>query len=88
MEKYRHKTNRKLKCFFVSQVFYPDEAATPSLFTDLMVKIAENTQIDMEVWCAQPSYTTKKRQKGRVEYKNISICYVPVANFSNDIRLL
>jgi len=75
--------NRKLKCLFVSQVFYPDEPATASLFTDLMIIIAENKQIEVEVWCAQPSYTTRQRQKCRVKYKNISICYMLGTNFSN-----
>jgi hypothetical protein len=50
----------KLKFFFVSQVFYPDETATSSLFTDLAIEIAADSGVEVEIWCAQPSYSTKK----------------------------
>lgn len=74
-------TNNGFKFFFISQVFYPDETSTASLFTDLAVKIAENPRIEVEVWCAQPSYSTREKQKSKVSYKNVSICYMPGTNF-------
>jgi hypothetical protein len=38
----------KLKFFFVSQVFYPDEISTSSLFTDLAIEIAADSGIEAE----------------------------------------
>lgn len=74
----------KLKFFFVSQVFYPDETATSSLFTDLAIEIAADSGIEAEVWCAQPSYSTRERQENKVNYKNISISYMQGTNFSKE----
>ena len=71
------------KFFLVSQVFYPDEVSTASLFTDLCIVLAKD-DYEIEVWCAQPSYTTTKRQPGRVKYKEVNISYLFGTNFSKD----
>lgn len=72
------------KFFFVTQVFYPDETATASVFTDLTVKLAEYNDIDVEVWCAQPSYLTTERQPRHTEYKNVKIRNLPGTNFQKE----
>ncbi len=45
--------------FLISQVFYPDEVSTAGLFTNLCEEIAKK-EVNVDVWCAQPSYNTKK----------------------------
>lgn len=72
------------KFFFVTQVFYPDETATASLFTDLTVRLAEYPDINVEVWCAQPSYLTTQRQPRHSVYKNIKIRNLPGTNFQKE----
>ncbi len=74
------------KFFFVSQVFYPDVVSTAGLFTDLCLEIEEKGT-KVEVWCAQPSYTTLKRQPKQVFYKGIKITYIWSTNFRKDILL-
>lgn len=69
------------KFFLISQVFYPDEVSTAGLFTNLCEHIAEQ-DVQVEVWCAQPSYNTRKRQQKRVYYKGINIFYLASSNFS------
>lgn len=72
------------KFFFVTQVFYPDETATASVFTDLTVKLAEYNDITVEVWCAQPSYLTTVRQARHTEYKDVKIKNLPGTNFQKE----
>ena len=72
------------KFFFVSQVFYPDEVSTAGLFTDLCLELGKS-KVNVEVWCAQPSYTTFKRQKGKINYQGINITYVSSTNFNKDL---
>ena len=64
-----------IKFFFVSPVFYPDEVSTAGLFTSLCAYMAED-QFEVEVWCAQPSYTHSGRQSRCVSYKGIKIRYL------------
>jgi len=64
-------------------VFYPDEVSTASLFTNLCSVIAEE-DYDVEVWCAQPSYSVFKRQPSSVNYKGIKIKYLPSTNFNKN----
>jgi glycosyltransferase involved in cell wall biosynthesis len=71
------------KFFLVSQVFYPDEVSTASLFTDLCSVMAEDDYV-VEVWCAQPSYTTIKRQPGKIKYKGVNISYLAGTNYLKD----
>jgi glycosyltransferase involved in cell wall biosynthesis len=71
------------KFFLVSQVFYPDEVSTAGLFTDLCLEIAKKN-VEVEVWCGQPSYNTKKKQPKKLNYKGISIFYLPSSNFNKN----
>lgn len=72
------------KFFLISQVFYPDEVSTANLFTKLCAKIAEDKNFMVDVWCAQPSYSTLKRQPKHLVYKNINITYLRSTNFKKD----
>lgn len=73
----------KKSFFFVSQVFYPDEVSTAGLFTDLCIELSEN-EVEVTVWCSQPSYTTNKKQPRQIRYKGISIKYLRATNFKKD----
>lgn len=73
----------KKSFFFVSQVFYPDEVSTAGLFTDLCIELSEN-EVEVTVWCSQPSYTINKKQPRQVQYKGISIKYLRATNFKKD----
>lgn len=66
--------------FLISQVFYPDEVSTASLFTNLCAYLAEN-QTEVEVWAAQPSYTHSIKQPRSLEYKGIIIKYLTSTRF-------
>lgn len=68
------------KILLITQIFYPDEVSTANLFTNLCSVLAEDN-INVEVWCAQPSYTTLKRQPSVIQYNNINICYLSSTNF-------
>jgi len=68
------------KIFFISQVFYPDEVSTAGLFTSLCSYLVED-QFEVEVWCAQPSYTYSGRQPRQVDYLGIKIKYLPSTRF-------
>lgn len=72
------------KFFLISQVFYPDEVSTANLFTKLSAKIAEDKNIMVNVWCAQPSYSILKRQPKHLVYKNMNITYLHSTNFKKD----
>lgn len=68
------------KFFLISQVFYPDQVSTASLFTDLCrVLASEGTKV--EVWAAHPSYTEKERQSSDKVHHGIKIKYLPSTNF-------
>lgn len=71
------------KILLISQVFYPDEVAVANLFTKLCSVFTADGK-NMEVWCAQPSYTTLKRQPKKQIYKNIKITYLCSWNFHKD----
>lgn len=71
------------KFLLISQVFYPDEVSTASLFTNLCSVIAEE-DYDVEVWCAQPSYSVFKRQPSSINYKGIKIKYLLSTNFNKN----
>lgn len=72
----------KRRVVLISQVFYPDQVAVANLFTKLFVELIANHNIEATVWCAQPSYTTRKRQPRKLTYKGISIRYLLTTNFS------
>ena len=70
--------------FLISQVFYPDEVSTAGLFTDLCVELAQR-KYDVDVWCAQPAYSVRERQKKKkITYKGVKIRYLPSTNFSKN----
>ena len=73
----------KKKFFLISQVFYPDEVSTAGLFTNLCSVIAEDNY-EVVVWCAQPSYSVRNRQKKETVYNGIKICYLTSTNFPKD----
>ena len=64
------------KFFLISQVFYPDEVSTAGLFTGLCSYMA-GEEIEVEVWCAQPSYTYSGKQPTSTSYKGMKIRYLP-----------
>lgn len=68
------------KFLLLSQVFYPDQVSTASLFTNLCSVIAEDN-IEVEVWAGHPSYTEHSRQPQNREYNGINIQYLPSTNF-------
>lgn len=68
------------KVLFITQVFYPDEVSTANLFTDLCSALVRD-KVDIEVWCAQPSYTYTERQKGEIVFNGIHISYLTSTNF-------
>ena len=68
------------KVLFITQVFYPDEVSTANLFTDLCSALVED-KVDIEVWCAQPSYTYTQRQSDKMVYNGIQISYLASTNF-------
>ena len=78
---------KKSNFCLISQVFYPDEVSTANLFTNLCSKIAENEEIDVRVWCAQPSYSCLKRQPKHITHNKISISFLASTNFKKDILL-
>lgn len=71
------------KVLIISQVFYPDEVAVANLFTNLCSALVRSG-LEIEVWCAQPSYTcTQKQPKSRV-YNGIKIHYLKSTQFPKD----
>lgn len=77
----------KSSFFLISQVFYPDEVSTANLFTNLCSVLAEDEHIDVQVWCAQPSYSCLKRQPKYITHNNISISFLASTNFKKEILL-
>jgi colanic acid biosynthesis glycosyl transferase WcaI len=71
------------KFFLISQVFYPDEVSTAGLFTNLCEKLAERG-VGVSVWCAQPSYNTRKKQQKKCFYKGINIRYLASTRLKKD----
>jgi glycosyltransferase involved in cell wall biosynthesis len=72
------------KILFISQVFYPDEVSTANLFTNLCSELIKN-EVEVEVWCAHPSYTTPEKQARKKTYNGIKINYLPSTNFRKSI---
>lgn len=68
------------KFFLISQVFYPDQVSTASLFTDLC-SVLSGDGIEVEVWAAHPSYTNQEKQPSFLLYNGIKIKYLPSTNF-------
>jgi glycosyltransferase involved in cell wall biosynthesis len=64
-------------------VFYPDEVAVANLFTNLSVELAASG-LEIEVWCAQPSYTNNRRQPHELFYKGLHIKYLRSTTFHKD----
>jgi len=75
------------RLLLVTQVFYPDEVSTANLFTDLCIELKNTNHIEIDVWCAQPSYSTFERQKPLVSFNNINIYYLPSTNFSKSHKI-
>ena len=67
--------------FLITQVFYPDECAAASLYTDLSIELVKANNTEVTVWCAQPSYTTTTKQPRKAVYEKINIHYIPTTNF-------
>lgn len=64
-------------------VFYPDEVAVANLFTNLSVELAASG-LEIEVWCAQPSYTNNRRQPHELLYRGMKIKYLRSTTFHKD----
>jgi glycosyltransferase involved in cell wall biosynthesis len=73
----------KNRVLLISQVFYPDEVAVANLFTNLC-SVLVKSDTDINVWCAQPSYTCKTRQHRLKTYNGIKIHYLRSTNFHKD----
>lgn len=71
------------KVLLISQVFYPDEVAVANLFTNLCSAFVRNN-VELEVWCAQPAYTTFERQPRSNTYQGIDIHYLISSNIHKD----
>jgi glycosyltransferase involved in cell wall biosynthesis len=77
-----------LKHFFlISQVFYPDEVSTANLFTKLSEKLAQDAEVRVTVWCAQPSYHVRRKQPRNVVHNRVAIRYLPTTQFSKNHKL-
>jgi len=74
----------KKEILLISQVFYPDQVAVSNLFTKLFERIADLSIYSINVWCAQPSYTTTEWQPTIRVYHGIRIQYLPSTNFKKD----
>lgn len=70
----------KKKLLLISQVFYPDEVSTASLFTDMCSSLVRKG-VEVEVWAGHPSYTNLSRQPRRTIYNGILVRYLPSSNF-------
>jgi glycosyltransferase involved in cell wall biosynthesis len=68
------------KFLLISQVFYPDEVSTASLFTGLCTSLVKQG-VPVEVWAGQPSYTKLTRQPGIVNHNGMTIRYLASTNF-------
>jgi len=68
------------KFLLISQVFYPDEVSTASLFTGLCTSLVKSG-VKVEVWAGHPSYTKLIRQPRIVVYNGITIRFLPSTNF-------
>lgn len=68
------------KFLLISQVFYPDEVSTASLFTGLCSSLTKKGVV-VEVWAGQPSYTNPTRQPKTLNYRGIKIRYLASTNF-------
>ncbi len=68
------------KFFLISQVFYPDEVSTANLFTGLCKELVRKG-VEVEVWAAQPSYTSSDKQAKRTNHEGISIQYLRSTRF-------
>jgi len=75
------------KVLLISQVFYPDEVAVANLFTNLCSVLVNQNGLDIDVWCAQPSYTIRERQPKKKIYNGINIYYLISTNFPKDKKL-
>jgi colanic acid biosynthesis glycosyl transferase WcaI len=71
------------RVLLISQVFYPDEVAVANLFTILMSELVK-LGFELEVWCAQPSYTTSDKQPGIRVNNGIKIHYLKSTQFHKD----
>lgn len=71
------------KVLLISQIFYPDEVAVANLFTNLC-SVLVKSGLEIEVWCAQPTYTCTIRQPKRSIYEGIEIHYLRSTRFSKD----
>ena len=74
------------KILLISQVFYPDEVSTANLFTNLCSVLAGDG-VDVEVWCAQPSYTNFEKQPQNVVLNGINIRFLPSTNFKKSLLI-
>lgn len=68
------------KFLLISQVFYPDEVSTASLFTGLCSSLVKKG-VAVEVWAGHPSYTNSTRQPRTLNYSGIKIRYLASTNF-------
>ena len=68
------------KILLISQVFFPDEVSTANLFTNLCSYLVRE-KVDVDVWCAQPSYTNFEKQSKNIEYNGIKIKFLSSTRF-------
>lgn len=68
------------KVLLITQVFYPDEVSTANLFTNLCSELVKKS-VDVEVWCAHPSYTHNEKQPRFQDHNGIRITYLASTNF-------
>jgi glycosyltransferase involved in cell wall biosynthesis len=74
------------KVLLISQVFYPDEVAVANLCTNLFSELA-NSGIEIDVWCAQPTYTCLEKQPRLRTYNGMNIKYLKSTQFHKDILI-
>ncbi len=68
------------KVLLITQVFYPDEVSTANLFTNLC-SVLVSDGVEVEVWCAHPSYSQTRRQSKKLIHNGIKIRFLVSTNF-------
>ncbi len=74
----------KNRLLLITQVFYPDEVSTANLFTNLCSVLVKEG-VEVEVWCAQPSYTCTEKQSAKLIYNGISITFLHSTQFRKSL---
>ena len=68
------------RILLITQVFYPDEVSTANLFTNLCSVLVKDG-MEVEVWCAHPSYNITSKGSKHLIYNGINIYFLASTNY-------